>query len=138
MIISHADLLGIKGVRLDDIGARFQVFPVDTFDDGRLRQDQQVIVALQVGRPVFETFAAIIPLFQLMPLDHGSHRSVDDQDTFFQAILNTFTYVHTILLFFRKILSGTKTLLGEKNFLKLLITREITDGGREGVISDVY
>ncbi len=42
--------------------------------------DQQVVVALQVTRPVAETLAAVVRFAQLVALDHGAHGTVQEQD----------------------------------------------------------
>lgn len=53
---------------------------MNVFDQGRLRQIQQIIVALQVFFPIFEAFAAKRGLVQLALLDHGAHRPVENED----------------------------------------------------------
>jgi len=44
------------------------------------RKLQQLVVALQVLGMVLEAFAAEIGLAELVALDHGAHRTVDDDD----------------------------------------------------------
>ncbi len=61
----------------------FQVGLVNVLDDLRLGQRQQVVVALEVARPVAEPFAAVAGLVELVALDHGAHGAVQDQDAFF-------------------------------------------------------
>ena len=46
----------------------------------RLRQHQQVVVALHELGEVGEARAAIARLVELVALDHGAHGAVDDQD----------------------------------------------------------
>ena len=61
-------VVGLRGmvrrerVRLDDVRARIQVRAMDLGDDLRLRQHQEVVVALQVARPGLEALAAIVAL----------------------------------------------------------------------------
>ena len=43
-------------------------------------QAQQVVIALQIRRPVLEPFAPIISLIQLVALDHGAHGAIQKQD----------------------------------------------------------
>ena len=57
---------------------------MDVADDVRLGQAQQVIIALQVRGPVCEALAAVIRLFQLVPLDHGAHGAIQEEDTVVQ------------------------------------------------------
>ena len=47
-----------KGVGLDDVGAGLEIGEMDFADRVGLGQDQQVVVAAQVARPVGETLAA--------------------------------------------------------------------------------
>ena len=53
---------------------------MDLADDLRLRQHQQVVVALQVVRVVGEALAAIVGLVEPVALDHRAHGAVEDQD----------------------------------------------------------
>ena len=56
---------------------------MDAADDLRLRQYQQVVVALEVMRMVFQAFATVIGLGQAVALDHRAHGAVQDK----QALL---------------------------------------------------
>jgi len=51
-------------------------------------QNQQIVVALDVGRPVGKALATVIRLGQIMPLDHGAHAAIQDQDALLQVFLN--------------------------------------------------
>ena len=53
---------------------------MDVADDGRLGDDQEVVVALQLAGVVLEAFAAVVRLLQLELLDHGAHRPVEVDD----------------------------------------------------------
>ena len=66
-------------VRLDDVRAGREVFVVNRPNDLRLREDEQVVVALQVMRVVVEA-PAEVRLRQLALLDHRLHRAIHDQD----------------------------------------------------------
>ena len=50
-----------------------------------LGQREQVVVALQVARPVREPLAAVAGLGRTVPLDRRAHRAVDDQDPLAQG-----------------------------------------------------
>ena len=69
-----------EGVGLDDVGAGGQVLAVDLADHVGPRQDQQVVVALQILRVILEALAAEVRLRQLVALDHRAHRAVEDED----------------------------------------------------------
>ncbi len=79
---------GAEGIAFDQIGAGRQIFLVDSADDVRLGQRQQFVIAfdeqLAAGAgEVNETTvgaAAIIFFRQLILLDHGAHRAIQDQD----------------------------------------------------------
>jgi hypothetical protein len=53
---------------------------VDLADDVGPRQDQQVVVALQILRMILEPLAAEVRFRQLVALDHRPHRAVEDED----------------------------------------------------------
>ena len=60
---------------------------MDRSDDFRFRQNQQVIIAFKIGRPVGETLAAIIRFFQTVALDHRAHAAIQYQDPLAQLLL---------------------------------------------------
>jgi hypothetical protein len=79
-VVGEGDRLRVERVRLDDIGACLEVLPVDPFDDRRLREDEEVVVSLEVHRVIPEPLAAMRRLVQMVALDHGAHRAVEDGD----------------------------------------------------------
>ena len=60
---------------------------MDGPNDVGLGQDEQVVVALQVARPVGEALAAEVGLGQLVLLDHGAHGAVEDEDALGELFL---------------------------------------------------
>ena len=84
------------------VGTGREVLLVDVLDDLRLRQYQEVVVALDVARPVRKALAAIARLIQLVALDHGAHGAIDDQDAIGGGLLEGGADVflaHDLLLF---------------------------------------
>ncbi len=71
---------GAESIGLDDVRAGGQVLFVDLLDHLWLRQNQQLVVALDVVREIPETVAPISRLVQLVALDHRAHRAVEDQN----------------------------------------------------------
>lgn len=71
----------IERVRFNDVGPGFEILPVDVLNDGRLGNIQEIIVALEVLLPVLEALTAKGRLIQLPLLNHGPHRSIEDQDS---------------------------------------------------------
>ena len=69
-VVGERDRLRVERVRLDDVGARLEVLPVDPLDDRRLREDEEVVRALQVLRVIPEALAAVRRLVQ--PVAAGS------------------------------------------------------------------
>ena len=72
---------------------------MDAADDVRLRQQQQVVVAFDIDRMVGEGLAralviaeqfraTIVRLGQLVALDHGAHRTVQNQNALLQEVFN--------------------------------------------------
>src|SRR3546814_9018808 len=53
------------------------LFPYTTLFRSRLRQYQQIVVAFQIARPVGEALATVMHLFELVALDHRSHRAIE-------------------------------------------------------------
>ena len=79
-VVGQRDRVGVEGVGLDDVGAGGEVLAVDRRDDVRLGDRQQVVVALEVARPVREALAAVARLRGPVALDRRAHGAVDHQD----------------------------------------------------------
>ena len=54
---------------------------MNSFDDGRLREAQQIVVAAQITAPVLEALAAKLRFAAAMTLDHRAHGAVEYHDT---------------------------------------------------------
>jgi hypothetical protein len=52
---------------------------VDTADDLRLRQSEQVVIALLVAAVFMKSIAVVMMGVQSMALDHGAHRAVEHE-----------------------------------------------------------
>ena len=62
VVVAQADRVGVEGVRLEQVGAGGEVLAVDPGDDVGRGEDEEVVVAAQVARPVGEPLAAEVPL----------------------------------------------------------------------------
>ena len=85
VVVGQRDRVRVERVGLEDVGTRLEVLAVDPLDDLRLGQVEQVIVALQSGRPLAEPFAAVAGLVRTVPLDRRAHRAVDHHDPLAQS-----------------------------------------------------
>ena len=56
-VVGQGHRVGVEGVGLDDVGAGVEVLAMDRGDDVGLGEGEQVVVALEVGRPVGEALA---------------------------------------------------------------------------------
>ena len=79
-VVGEGHRVGVEGVGLDDVGAGVEVLAVDRGDDVGLGEREQVVVALEVARPVGEALAAVARLGRPVALDRRAHRAVDHQD----------------------------------------------------------
>ena len=80
VVVGHGHRVRAEGVGLDDVRPSREIGLVDLTDDGRLGQDQQVVVPLEILGEVGEALAAIVGLRELVALDHGAHAAVQDED----------------------------------------------------------
>ena len=80
VVVCKRHRVGVERVRLQDFGAGLKVFAVDRLDDVRLRQREQIVVALKGRRPLREPLAAIAGFIRPVPLDRRTHRAVDHHD----------------------------------------------------------
>ena len=83
LVIRHRDGRRVKGVGFNDIRPGLEIGIVDSGYHFRLAENQQVVVALQVARPVGKAFAAKVLLTQTIALDHGAHAPIQNQNTCF-------------------------------------------------------
>jgi hypothetical protein len=94
-VIGHGDALRVEAVGLDDVRAGGEVLAVDLADDRGLGQHQQVVVALEVVRPVLEALAAVLGLAQLVTLDHRTHGTVEYEEAAGEQVSEQFGTVGT-------------------------------------------
>jgi hypothetical protein len=70
-----------EGVGLDDVRPCLKVLAVDIFDDLRLGEEQEFVVALEIlALPIGETRTSKRGLIELETLDHGPHGAVEDDN----------------------------------------------------------
>ena len=79
-VIGHRSGIGVEGVGFQNVGTGLQIGGMDVANNLRLGDGKQVVVALQLRRPVGEALAAIIGFLQLVALNHRAHRAVEQQD----------------------------------------------------------
>jgi hypothetical protein len=79
-VVFLGDAGGTEGVGLDQVSAGSQVLVVDLADHIGPGELQQVVVALQILAVVGKARAAKVGFAELVALDHGAHRAVDDDD----------------------------------------------------------
>ena len=92
-VVSHRDGIRIECVGSKDVRTGIQVLAVNGLDHIRAGDAQQVVIAFQVTGPTGKLLAAIVLLSQFKPLDHRSHSSVQNQNTFFQEI-QKYLFIH--------------------------------------------
>ncbi len=68
---------------------------MDGLNDLRLRQAEQVVVALQIPRPILETLPAKCRLAQVVRLDHRAHRPVQKHNALPQQRLQLLRSLHS-------------------------------------------
>src|SRR6185436_821117 len=78
-IVGHRDRIRIEGIGFDDVCAGFQIGGVNAADDLRLRQSEQVVIALLVAAVFMKSIAVVMMGVQSMALDHGAHRAVEHE-----------------------------------------------------------
>ena len=79
-VIGLGDACGGKRIGLQDVRARHRISEQNILDCPRLRQGQQIVVALEMAFTVDETLAAEVTLVEREVLNLGSHRPVEDEN----------------------------------------------------------
>ena len=81
----------VECVRLNNIRAGGNVFAMNLANDVRLREHEKVVVALQIlPLPIRKALSAIVGLLQLVLLDHGPHRAVQNKDALSEQVAKGF------------------------------------------------
>jgi hypothetical protein len=62
---------------------------MDTTNNVRTSERQNVVVALQVASVIAESLAPVAPLIETVLLDHSAHGSVEEHYAFLQQLLQT-------------------------------------------------
>ncbi len=57
---------------------------MDGADDLGLRQRQEIVVALEVSRPVRKPFPTVVSFFESVGLNHRPHGAIQEQDAFLE------------------------------------------------------
>ena len=76
---------GAEGVGLDEVGTGLQVLLVDFLDDVGSGEREQLVVALDIAREVFEALAPVLRLVQLEALNHGAHGPIQNDQALAQS-----------------------------------------------------
>ena len=86
-VIRLCDGVAVEGIGLDDVGARFEILAMDLGDHVGARQHQDVVVSFEVAAMAAEARTAELLLRELVTLDHGSHGTVEHQDSRSQEVI---------------------------------------------------
>jgi hypothetical protein len=98
-IVRERERLSIEGVSFDDVSAGVEIFAVNGFNDGGLREAEEVVKSLEVTRGVLEAVAAIGGFIEFMLLGHGSHGAIEDEDALRKSAEELFNFVRDELRF---------------------------------------
>src|SRR5262249_3061246 len=71
----------------ENIRAGFEVLAVNRRDELRPREHEEVVVPLDVAAVVAKALAAKRLFVELLALDHGAHRTVEQHDALFESLL---------------------------------------------------
>eukprot|EP00755_Sulcionema_specki_P009191 Sspe_Gene.6205::Locus_2091_Transcript_1_2_Confidence_0.750_Length_3889::g.6205::m.6205 len=80
LVVRLGDLVGVEGVCLDEVGPSIKVLLVHLHDQLRPGKAQQVVVSLEVARPVLELLSAEVFLLQLVRLQLGPCCPIQNTD----------------------------------------------------------
>ena len=86
-IVGQGNRLCVKGIRLDDIGARLEILAVNCFDGLGLSQAEHVMQPAEIPGPFLESLTAIGLLVETLLVDHGTHRAIEDDNALAQKAL---------------------------------------------------
>ena len=81
----HRNRRGVERVRRDHVTPRVQETAVDVANDFRLSEREEIVVALEISGMVAKQPATKIVLAELVRLDHGAHRTIEEKDAFLEG-----------------------------------------------------
>src|SRR5690606_8932062 len=96
LVVGLRDPCRGERIGLQDIGTRHRIAVVDILDRLRLRQDEQIVVALLMAGAAGKALAAEMRFVEPQSLDLGPHGTVDDQDAFTGSLLQGGQHLGTI------------------------------------------
>ena len=97
-VVGLRDGVGVEPVGLDDVGARLEVFVVDAANDVGAREDEQIVVPLEIARVPAQSLAAKVRFGRRVPLDHRPHRAIEDQDPVREQLVELLSNGHFCFL----------------------------------------
>lgn len=80
VIVGHGDGGAVERVGFNDVSAGLQVGSVDLCNDVGPGDHKQVVVALELSVVALVAVTAEVSLLQLILLDRGAHRAIDEDD----------------------------------------------------------
>src|SRR3977135_524568 len=86
-VIERRNRVRVERVGLDDIGAGFEILPLNGLHDLRLRDIQHVVGLAQILRMLRELGPSKGGLVKLLRLDHRAHGAIQNDDPLLQEIL---------------------------------------------------
>ena len=93
VVVSLPDAGRREGVRGRDVGARVEVGVVELGDDLRVREVQEVGVALDVLRVLAESLAAVLRFREPASVDEDAPRTVEHEDALGEKLLHLYANV---------------------------------------------
>ncbi len=93
-VVGLTDACGRERVRRGDVRVRGEVLVVDTGDDLRVREVQEVWVPAQVARVVSEALTAVLRLGELLAMDEHAPGAVEHEDALGEELSEPLRGIH--------------------------------------------
>ena len=84
LVVGLRNRRGVEGIGFDDVSTGGKILGVNTANDLGPRQQQQVVVALQIVLMIGEARIAKVALFQPVALNHCAHGAIKDENALFE------------------------------------------------------
>ena len=80
VIIRHRGSVRIKRIGLDDVRPSLEISLMNGTDDLRLGERKKIVISPEIVRKIGKACAAVVRFVELVALDHGSHRAIEQYD----------------------------------------------------------
>jgi len=83
-------MVGIETVGFDNVGTGLEIGKMNIANNAWLGEYQQIVITLEITRPIPEALTPVIIFFERVGLDHGAHGAIQYQNALLKQLVEMF------------------------------------------------